>query len=92
MLLDRPTAAERCRLLFIVRILCLRSLTVRMGMRKTVRPQLPAASAGILLLLLLVCAATSVDGAFYYVQGQLTGSNRTSRLRIEATKVPNVSI
>ena len=72
MLLDRPTAAERCRLLFIVRILCLRSLTVRMGMRKTVRPQLPAASAGILLLLLLVCAVTSVDGAAIYVQGQLS--------------------
>ena len=41
-------------------------------MRKTVRPQLPAASAGILLLLLLVCAVTSVDGAAYYVQGQLS--------------------
>ena len=72
MLLDRPTAAERCRLLFIVRILCLRSLTVRMGMRKTVRPQLPAASAGILLLLLLVCAVTSVDGAVFLFLGQLS--------------------
>ena len=73
MLLDRPTAAEPCRLLFIVRILCLRSLTVRMGMRKTVRPQLPAASPGVLLLLLLVCAATSVDGLISdYFPGQLS--------------------